>query len=389
MTELRQLAVTAGARVIGETVQNLKRIHSKFFIGTGKAKTILELIPLQKINIIIFDHNLSPSQQSHLEELFKIKVIDRTGLILDIFAKRARSREGKLQVELAQLSYLYTRLKGGGVEMSRLGGGIGTRGPGEMKREIERRVVRDRISLLKKEIQMIKRTRTMHRKKRQGVPIPIVALMGYTNSGKSTLLNQLTDSDVLVEDKLFATLDPTTRHVFLPNKQKILVTDTVGFIRKLPTQLIEAFRATLEEVTEADLLLHVIDISHPEFERQIEEVEETLKILDIMHKPTLYVYNKVDRVDDPRMIFLKHKRRHPFVIISASKRRNFEKLFEGIQAQLSSFLETIDVKIPIEAQKLLSQIYAQGEVLEKKFFKKSIRIKARVPHAMANQLRKK
>ena len=347
-----------------------------------------ELVSLSP-DVVIFDAELSPSQHSNLEEILKIRVMDRPGLILEIFASRARSREGKLQVELAQLTYLYSRLKGGGIQMSRLGGGIGTRGPGEMKREVERRTVRDRISHLKKEIEQVKRTRTMHRAKRQRVPLPIVALVGYTNSGKSTLLNQLTASQVLAEDKLFATLDPTTRPLILPHKQRVLLTDTVGFIRRLPVQLIDAFHATLEEVTEADLLCHVIDLSHPEFANQIEEVNHVLEKLGVTQKPMIYVYNKVDQAPHYRELFLKHRRYFPSVIISATEKKNFDLLLSKIEEILLSFSEEVLIRVPMEEQKLLSQIHAQGEVLELKYFKKSIRVKARVPHRLAHQLKRR
>jgi len=388
LEELAALAATAGADVVAEVFQHIRRVDPKYFIGSGKVGEIADLVQSKKADLVIFDHELSPSQLYSLNEALKIKIIDRTGLILDIFGARARSREGKLQVELAQLIYLLPRMKGGGVELSRLGGGIGTRGPGEMKREIEQRRARDRIAYLKRQIQSVKETRLLYRQKRQGVPVPVVAIVGYTNSGKSTLLNALTDSDVFVEDKLFSTLDPTTRELTLPHRQKALLTDTVGFIQKLPVQLVEAFKATLEEINEADLLLHVIDLSHPEFETHIQEVQKLLLSLGAEKKPVIHVYNKTDRVKDARTLFLEHRRLHPFVMISARERQNLEALREQISRGLTEFVETVHIKIPIDAQKLLALIYNQGHVLEKKFFKKYVRVTAQVPKKMAHWLKR-
>lgn len=386
LNELAELADTAGARVCDQVFQHIKNIHPAYFIGEGKTKEIKDKIASEKPDVVLIDHELSPAQQNNLENFWETKVIDRTGLILDIFAKRAQSREGKLQVELAQLNYLLPRLTGKGISMSRLGGGIGTRGPGETKLEYDRRKIRDRIGLLKKEIHSLKQTRDMHRQRRHEEPVPIVTIVGYTNAGKSTLLNKLTQANVLAENKLFATLDPTTRQLKLPNQQKILLTDTVGFIKKLPTQLIEAFKATLEEVKEADLLLHVIDLSQSNFEEQAHEV---LKILDEMEvrKPILHVYNKIDAVSE-KHVFLHHERLHPFCMISAEKKLNLDGLLMKIQDLLSHFVEIIQLKIPLEDQKVVSTLYEKGMVLEKKYFKRSIHIKAQVNKKMASQLKK-
>ncbi len=389
LRELSLLAYTAGACVIDETFQKLKRITPAYFIGEGKAKEISEVVKAKNIDVILIDSDLSPGQQGNLEMVCNAKVIDRTGLILDIFAQRAQSRAGKLQVELAQLNYLLPRLKGHGVFMSRLGGGIGTRGPGETKLEYDRRKIRDRIATLKRELSGLESSRQLYRTKRQEVPVPVIAIVGYTNAGKSTLLNTLTQAGVLAEDKVFATLDPTTRKLTLDNHQKVLLTDTVGFIKKLPVQLIEAFKATLEEVVEADMLLHMIDVSHPEFEEQAQEVLNVLDQLGVSQKPILHVYNKVDVLPKNHHIFLHHKRLHPFCMISAQKGKNLEALFTHIQTLLSSFVETIDLKLPMEDQKILSLIYANGCVLEKKYFKKTICLKAQLPHRLANQLKKR
>ena len=389
MRELSLLAYTAGAHVVDEMFQKVKRITPTYFIGEGKAKEISEVVKAKDIDVILMDGDLSPSQQSNLEVLCETKVIDRTGLILDIFAQRAQSRAGKLQVELAQLNYLLPRLKGHGVFMSRLGGGIGTRGPGETKLEYDRRKIRDRISVLKKELSVLENSRQLYRTKRQEVPVPVIAIVGYTNAGKSTLLNTLTHAGVLAEDRVFATLDPTTRKLTLPNHQKILMTDTVGFIKKLPVQLVEAFKATLEEVVEADVLLHMIDVSHPEFEAQAQEVLKVLDQLGVSQKPILHVYNKIDLLQPNHHLFLHHKRLHPFCMISAQKGQNLNTVFDTLQTLLSNFVETIELKLPIEDQKTLSLIYANGFVIEKKYFQKTIRLKAQLPHRLANQLKKK
>jgi len=387
LKEIQELAYTAGAVVCEQVSQHLKRITPTYFMGEGKAKEIAQKVSEQGIQVVLIDEDLSPAQQNNLEELCGVKVIDRTGLILDIFAQRAQSQAGKLQVELAQLNYLLPRLTGHGVAMSRLGGGIGTRGPGETKLEYDRRKIRDRISVLKKELKNLKITRDMHRQKRQGVPLPIVTIVGYTNAGKSTLLNTLTASHVLAEDKLFATLDPTTRKLILPNHQKILLTDTVGFIKKLPVQLVEAFKATLEEVTEADVLLHVIDISQPNFEDQAREVLKILHELGVSKTPTLHVYNKIDACPKDQHVFLTRQRFHPFCVISAEQKIGLDVLLTKVQDLLTHFTEVIEVKLPMEDQKILSQIYSEGQVLEKKYLKNSIRIKASVSHKLANRLK--
>lgn len=391
LKELGSLTTTAGGEIAGKTLQHIRRIDSAYFIGSGKVDEISEIVKEKGIDLIIMDDDLSPAQQTHLEEKTGVRVVDRTGLILDIFARRAQSREGKLQVDLAQMIYLLPRLKGHGVLMSRLGGGIGTRGPGETKLEVDRRTIRDRISRLRSEISEVQRTRHLHRSKRKALPLPCVTLVGYTNAGKSTLLNGLSfkqNHPVLTEDKLFSTLDPTTREVYLPNKQKFLLTDTVGFIKKLPVQLIDAFKATLEEVTEADLICHLIDISDSDFEAKIDVVEEILHSLGASQTPVLYVYNKIDAIPDPRFVFLSHQRRHPYVMISAEKKINFGGLLEKIEEQLSSFMETLELKIPIEDQKTIARIFEAGKVLEQRYFQKSVRLKVTMSRRTANFFRK-
>jgi GTP-binding protein HflX len=285
--------------VVGRSLQRLDSPNPATYIGKGKVEEIVAQRPILEYDLVLFDDELSPSQQRNLEEALKVKVIDRTALILDIFARRARTREGALQVELAQHEYLLPRLAGQWSHLERLGAGIGTRGPGETQLETDRRLIRARISRLKSHLEQVRRHRALYRRRRARQGVPVVALVGYTNAGKSTLMNALTHADVLAEDKLFATLDPVTRRVPLPDGGCFLLTDTVGFIQKLPTQLVAAFRATLEELADADLLLHVVDLTHPNAAEQAETVEQTLAELGLAHKPRLTLLNKVDLLARP------------------------------------------------------------------------------------------
>jgi GTP-binding protein HflX len=294
LAELEQLTQTAGAEVVGTTAQRLERPNPAFFVGKGKVGEILKLKNELKYDVVIFDEELSPAQQRNLERALDVKILDRTALILDIFARRAQTHEGRLQVDLAQHQYLLSHLTGRWTHLERLGGGIGTRGPGETQLETDRRLIEQRVKMLKSKLEEVRKQRTLYRSHRLKSGIPIVALVGYTNAGKSTLLNALTDADVLVEDKLFATLDPTTRRVALPNGQQILLTDTVGFIQKLPPTVVAAFRATLEELSEASLLLHIVDITHKNAAEQAQAVEDILSDLGLNDKPRLLVINKID-----------------------------------------------------------------------------------------------
>src|SRR3989338_3662361 len=325
MQELTRLAETAGAEVVGQLTKNRPKPDLKYFIGSGKLDEIKAAIAAYNANMVILDNNISAAQNRNLLRSLEVKVVDRTEIILDIFAQHASSHEGKLQVELAQSSFLLTRLIGHGVAMSRLGGGIGTRGPGETKLEQDRRYIRKRISELKKEIEKLRKERSVRRDKRRKSNIPTIAIVGYTNSGKSTLLNALAKSDVLTQDQLFATLDPTVRRVTLPNHKIVLMSDTVGFIQKLPHQLIAAFRATLEEVSEADLLLHVVDASHPYREDQINAVLTVLEELKCGTKPMITVFNKSDKLT--RKISGELLKKHePSVVISALHQSGLDKL---------------------------------------------------------------
>src|SRR5438874_9840416 len=297
LDELRELAVSAGARIIDEVIQKRDRPDPATYIGKGKVQELREQILIEGVDVVIFDEELSPSQARNLEEALEVKVVDRTGLILDIFARRARSKEGKLQVELAQLEYRLTRLAGYRDYLSRLGGGIGTRGPGETKLEMDRRQIRHRIATLKKEIEQIRKHRHLHRERRRRDRLPLVSLVGYTNAGKSTLFRALSKENTLVSRRLFSTLDTLIRRIQLGRSFSILISDTVGFIRKLPHQLVSAFRATLEEVVEADLILHVIDVSDPAYEQKREVVLKVLEEIGAGNHPMLTVYNKIDLAD--------------------------------------------------------------------------------------------
>lgn len=333
LDEISQLARAAGATVSGRLTQTRAQPDPRFFLGSGKAQELALLVQELGANVVIVDRELSPTQQRTLEEVVGVKVIDRTELILDIFAQRAQTREGKLQVELAQLKYLYPRLVGKGLSLSRLGGGIATRGPGETKLEIDRRRIRDRINHLEKDTVRIRNNRETQRRRRESDHLPVIALTGYTNSGKSTLLNALTKSDVIVEDKLFATLDPATRRTTLPDHSPVLLSDTVGFIKKLPTSLIAAFRATLEEVAVADILMHVVDGSHPNVLEQMSSVYDVLSELGAVDKPMITVINKCDKMREEDIEWLRVQVPNP-VIVSATKRQGLGGLLSKIEELL-------------------------------------------------------
>ena len=334
--ELASLADTAGVETVGQMIQRLDR-PSSVYLGAGKLKELVALKDEVGYNVVISDDELSPRQQKSLEEALEVKVIDRTALILEIFARRAQTHEGKLQVELAQHEYLLPRLAGQWSHLERLGGGIGTRGPGERQIETDRRLVERRLHRLKKELEAVRKHRTLYRLRRKRTGISVVALVGYTNAGKSTLLNALSGADVFVEDKLFATLDPTTRRLRLPDQQTILLTDTVGFIHKLPPTVVAAFRATLEELSEADLLLHVVDITHKNAAEQCQTVEDILAELGLDQKPRLTLLNKIDLLDGGEVLMEHLDQRFPvssdaqgMIAISASKGIGLERLLQEI-----------------------------------------------------------
>lgn len=361
LDELGELAETAGAEVVGRLIQKREAINRATYLGKGKIEELKAYIEMTEATGIICDDELNQNQIRNLENALDTKVMNRTLLILDIFAKRASSAEGKVQVELAQLKYNMAHLTGRGREMSRLGGGIGTRGPGEKKLETDRRNIADRISDLNRELKEIERHRGVLREKRQESGIPVIALVGYTNAGKSTLLNTLTDAGVLAEDKLFATLDTTTRAVETESGAKYLFTDTVGFIQKLPHNLINAFRATLEEASYADVLIHVVDASNPKRQEQMKVVYNTLKELGAGDKPVITVYNKIDKENVEKPL-LKDRRALKTISISAKKGLNIDTLLNAAEEVIRSFKKSIKVVIPYSMGQLLSIIHGSCEV---------------------------
>ena len=378
MAELERLADTAGAVIVGHFTQRKEKPDAALFLGKGKVSEIAMEIQNTDATLLILDDELTPSQQHNLEQILGIKVIDRTALILDIFAQRARSREGKLQVELAQLKYNLPRLGGQGLVLSRLGGGIGTRGPGEPKLEVDRRRIYTKIHDIERQIEGLRKNRGLHRTRRKESRIPLVALVGYTNAGKSTLLNKLTDSEVFAEDKLFATLDPTTRHLILPEKQEILLTDTVGFIQKLPHTLVTAFWATLEEVQEADLLLHVVDCSNENYEQQIEAVIEVLKELKAEDKPTLFVFNKADRIASPH---LREQMMHDreAICISAATGENLDELQQRIEGFFQESQVSLTLLVPFSDGGIITQLHALNAVRETEYVAEGTKLIVSLP----------
>ena len=386
MAELARLADTAGAVVVGQFVQRKEKPDAVLFLGKGKVNEIAMEAQNRDATLLIADDELTPSQQRNLEQALGLKVIDRTALILDIFAQRARSSEGKMQVELAQLRYNLPRLGGQGLALSRLGGGIGTRGPGETKLEVDRRRIRSRIHDIEQQIDRLRQSRALHRKGRKEAKIPLVALVGYTNAGKSTLLNKLTDANVMAEDKLFATLDPTTRRLTLPSGQEILLTDTVGFIQKLPHTLVTAFRATLEEVQEADLLLHVVDASDADCERQIESVVHVLSELHAETKPTLYVWNKMDRLaDDAQTKAFLHDREG--VCIAAQTGANLDALMQRIEAFFRESHVDVTLLIPYADGAAVTALHEMNAVRAVAYREQGTWIRAHIPLSARDRFR--
>lgn len=384
LEELRRLAETAGAEVVDVLTQERPRPDPATLIGRGKVAELRALVEREAADLVVFDEELTPAQQRNLEEELGVKVLDRTALVLDIFARRARTREGRLQVELAQMTYLLPRLVGKGVLLSRLGGGIGTRGPGETQLETDRRRVRRRIDELRARIEEVARARRTQRRARQQAEIPVVALVGYTNAGKSTLLNALSGAQVFVEDKLFATLDPTARRARLPDGRPVVLVDTVGFLRKLPTQLVAAFRATLEEVTEADALVHVLDVSHPAWERQRQAVEELLEELGADGKPTVLALNKTDRLPADRVAEL--VARTGGVPISALRRTGLEELLARVAQALPGWPRT-RLRIPYAQAGLLAELRRGGRVLREEYHPDAVHVEAELPWALLSRLK--
>ena len=384
LDELGDLVKTAGAVPVGKVIQNREAMHPGTYVGKGKIEEIKELLWELDATGIVCDDELSPAQMNNLTELLETKVMDRTLVILDIFAGRASTSEGKIQVELAQLRYRQSQLTGAGKALSRLGGGIGTRGPGEKKLEIDRRLIKDRIAQLNRELKDVKRHRELTREQRKRNHVPVVAIVGYTNAGKSTLLNTLTDAGILEEDQLFATLDPTTRNLKLPSGQEILLTDTVGFIRKLPRHLIEAFRSTLEEAKYADIILHVVDASNPQMDEQMFVVYETLQRLEVMNKPVITAFNKMDRVGEA--ITVRDFQADKIVQISAKSGENLEQLFTAVEEILREEKIHIERVFPYSESAKVQLIRKYGELLKEEFEEDGVHVEAYVPQEIYGRL---
>ncbi|MFD3163134.1 GTPase HflX [Herpetosiphon sp. NSE202] len=399
LDELALLADTAGLEVVGTVSQKLDHPNPKTYIGPGKVREVADLRSETPYDVVIFDEELSPSQARNLEEAIKVKVIDRTTLILDIFAQHARTREGSLQVELAQYDYLLPRLRRAWTHLERQSGGggggsgvgVGLRGPGETQLESDQRIIGKRIALLKEQLADVHRHRELYRQNRQESGLPIISVVGYTNAGKSTLLNRLAQADVLAADMLFATLDPTTRKVALPGGRAVLMTDTVGFIQRLPTALVAAFRATLEEIAEADVLLHVLDLTHPNVEEQFKTVMDTLSELKVQDKPILTVFNKIDKIDVPsdteivRMITELGLPIDRWVAISAQQNIGIDRLQAAIEQMLMERMVKFEVMIPYKANELVALWHERGMIESEEFGEEGTTLKGAVPRQFAHR----
>lgn len=384
LAELAELVKTAGAVVVGTLIQKRESIHPGTYVGTGKVDEIAQLLAATGATGIVCDDELSPAQLKNLESILATKVMDRTLIILDIFAARATTSEGKIQVELAQLKYRLSRLSGLGKSMSRLGGGIGTRGPGEKKLEMDRRLINDRIAQLNRELKEVVKHRDITRARREKNDVPVVAIVGYTNAGKSTLLNHLTDAEVLEEDKLFATLDPTTRVLELDGHQQILLTDTVGFIRKLPHHLIEAFKSTLEEAKYADYIFHVVDASNPQMDKQMHIVYETLDRLGVRNKKIVTLFNKMDqRTDDEP---LQDFRADHILMISAARNEGLNEIKELLKEMLREDKVYVERVVPYAQAGMIQLVREKGELVSEEYVPEGIAIKAYVPMEVYGKL---
>lgn len=388
LEELKQLADTAGAEVVARFLQKRPKPDPAFFIGRGKVQELALYVQQENVDLCIFDDELSPAQQRNIEQAMGVRVLDRTALILDIFAQRAHTNEGKLQVELAQLQYTLPRIMGKGLSLSRLGGGIGTRGPGETKLEVDRRRIRDRIAYIKGCISKVKNVRTLQRSGRAKASVPTVSLVGYTNAGKSTLLNTLTNSDIYAQDQLFATLDPTTRQLELPNKQQAILTDTVGFIQRLPHQLVAAFQSTLEEVVEADVLLHVIDVSHELYKEQANAVYHVLEELGAKDKTIITVYNKIDKLPEGSALAERLAKEENSICISAKARLNLDGLLALIAENLKLKSVEESFLVPYSDSAAVSRLHEAGTVLEQEYLAEGTLLKVRMEAEQVQEFEK-
>lgn len=386
LDELSELVKTAGAETAGQLIQNREKVHPATYIGSGKLEELKNAIEMLHATGIVCDDELSPVQFKNLEKELNTKIMDRTMVILDIFAKRAFTKEGKIQVELAQLKYRAARLVGLGSSLSRLGGGIGTRGPGEKKLEVDRRVINSRIAVLRHEVNDLQNHRNLVREKRKRNPIPVVAIVGYTNAGKSTLLNTLTHAGILEEDKLFATLDPTTRNYKLPSGQEILLTDTVGFIRKLPHHLIDAFRSTLEEARYADIILHIVDSSNEQMDTHLKIVYETLKNLQVTDKPVITFFNKQDKLLPDCTRIFKDINADYTIAGSIKKKDGLDKLTEILEKVLSEQTIYIEKIFPYSEAGKLQIIRQYGQLISEEYVEKGIAVRANIPKELEGNI---
>ena len=389
LAELRALTESAGADVVGEFLQHRGSPDPATLIGRGKLEEIAGAVVSAQADVVLFDHDLTPSQQRNIENELHARVIDRTQLILDIFARHARTKEGQLQVELAQLNYMLPRLKGRGIEMSQLGGGIGTRGPGETQLETDKRKIARRVRHVKQQIEEVRRIRAQQRQRRESVPVPTVALVGYTNAGKSTLFNALTEAGVLESPRMFATLDPTLRSITLPSKRKVLLSDTVGFIRSLPHTLVSAFRATLEEVQRASLVLHVSDASSLTFAEQDSQVEVVLRELEVDKKPRLHVHNKLDLVPAAERAHLANDANA--VYVSSTKQTGLPELLARIDAMLDAMpdqdaIQRVTVRIPQSEGKILALLEAKSRIHGRNYIDGAVELEIHAPASVVRRV---
>ena len=385
LNELEELVKTAQLKVVGKIIQKREMPDGRHYIGKGKLDELEKIVQEHNAEVIIADDELKPAQIRHLEKRFNIKIMDRTGIVLDIFAKRAKTHEAKLQVELAQLNYLLPRLTRLWTHLSRLGGGIGTKGPGETQLEVDKRLVNNRLKVIKENLKKVQKTRFQMKQRRSESTDISTAIVGYTNAGKSTLMNRLTQADVYAEDQLFATLDPTTRKIRLPSNDEVILSDTVGFIQKLPHQLVDAFMSTLEEVVDADFLIHMVDISSPKCLEMIETSQMVLKELNVSHKPQLMVFNKTDNLKDPQIIDYFRSQFEYAVFCSLTTDKELTNLFQEIKKIISKYKRIMTVEVPFSRMDIITKLHQKGTILEEEYGEK-IKITVEINSIIGNKI---